>query len=201
MGHSYTPEQAKFIRENVKGRTSMELTQLVNDHFGLNLRVSQIRAYMKNNGLKNGINTRYKKGNTPFNKGKRGITTGGISTQFKKGQKSINYKPIGTERIDDGGYILIKVSDDGPWHKRWRPKHQVVWEEKYGPVPKGHCLIFLDSNKQNISLENLQLITRVQLGHLNQNHLISINADLTKTGIIIAEIYAKMGERKKQKGD
>ncbi|MES1045312.1 HNH endonuclease [Heyndrickxia oleronia] len=199
MGHSYTPEQATFIRENVKGRTSMELTQLVNDHFGLNLGVNQIRAYMKNNGLKNGINACFKKGHTPFNKGMKGLTTGGIATQFKKGQKSFNYKPIGSERIDDEGYILIKVSDDGPWHKRWRPKHKVLWEEKYGPVPKGHCLIFLDSDKQNISLENLQLITRGQLARLNQNHLISNNADLTKTGIIVAEIYGKMSERKKRK--
>jgi hypothetical protein len=198
MPHRYTKEQAAFIRENVKGRTSNELTQMVNAHFGLNLGRNQIRAYMKNNGLTNGVIRKFKSGHTPFNKGKKGLTTGGIETQFKKGQQSHNYKPVGTERIDRDGYILIKVSNEGAWHKRWRHKHKVVWEEVNGPIPRGYCLIFLDSNKQNISLGNLQLVTRKSLARLNQNNLITGNAELTRTGIIIADIYSKMGEKKRK---
>jgi hypothetical protein len=97
--------------------------------------------------------------------------------------------------VSKDGYIEIKVADP----RKWRLKHNVIWEEVNGKVPKGHCLIFLDGNKQNIALENLQLITRKQLVRLNQNHLISDNPELTKTGLIIADIHSKIGELKRAK--
>lgn len=200
MPHKYTKEQADFIKDNVKGRTSTELTQLVNKHFGLNLGPNQIRAYMKNHGLTNGINKQFKPGSIPPNKGTKGLyNVGGNKTSFKKGNKPINYKQVGTERIDRDGYTLIKATNDGPWHKRWRFKHKVLWEKENGPVPKGHVLLFADSDKSNISLDNLILISRKQLARLNQNHLIANDADLTKTGLVIADIYSKIGDRKRKK--
>jgi hypothetical protein len=45
----------------------------------------------------------------------------------------------------------------------------------------------------------LQLVTRSQLVRLNQNNLIRDNAELTKTGIIIVDIYGKIGERERRK--
>lgn len=199
MAHKYTEEQAEFIRKNVKGITSNELTKKFNEHFGLNIEARKIRAFMKNHGLTNGVNSQFKPGQTPANKGTKGLyNVGGNKTSFKKGQKAHNYKPVGTERIDRDGYVLVKVSDEGNWHQRWRLKHNVIWEKVNGPIPKGHCLLFLDGNKQNVSLDNLQLITRSQLARLNQNHLISNDAELTKTGVMIADIYGKIGERKRK---
>lgn len=194
MAHKYTKEQKDFICNNVKGRTSIELTQLVNKHFGLNLGVNQIRAYMKNHGLKNGLNMQFKPGNASFNKGKKypGQTN---KTSFKKGNKPINYRPVGSERVNVDGYIEIKVADSN----KWRLKHRVIWEEANGPIPRGHALIFADSDKLNVSLDNLILVSRSQLARLNQNHLITNDAELTKTGIILADIYSKIGERKKPK--
>ncbi|MEH7157519.1 HNH endonuclease signature motif containing protein [Neobacillus drentensis] len=200
MVHRYTSEEISFLSEHVLGRGNAELLKMFNDHFGLDLTLSQVKAAKKNHGLSSGLDGRFKPGGVPFNKGTKGqCNLGGNRTSFKKGQKPFNFKPIGTERIDQDGYILIKVSDDGPWHKRWRHKHKVVWEEVNGPIPKGHCILFLDTNKQNTKLENLQLITKKQLSRLNQKRLISDNPELTKTGLIIADIYSKIAEMKKTK--
>src|SRR5690606_36438394 len=101
------------------------------------------------------------------------------------------------ERIDRDGYVLVKVRDDGPWHKRWRHKHRVIWEEANGPIPRGYVLIFLDQNKQNVTLENLALIPRSKLSILNKKGLLYDHAEFTKTGLIMADIYKKIGERKR----
>lgn len=198
MAHKYTPEQAEFIKKNVAGRSRKELTKIFNSHFGLNLGVNQIAAYLKNHGLKNGLDGRFKPGDVPFNKGKKGISYEGCkNTQFKKGNKPHNWVPIGSERITKDGYIQVKIQE-GKFQKNWRGKHILVWEEANEPVPKGHAVIFGDGNKRNFDLNNLILVSRVQLARLNQNNLIQNDAELTRTGIIIADIHNKIGERKKQ---
>lgn len=199
MAHKFTPEQVAYIVEHVKGISNPELLEMFNHHFGLDLKLSQIKAFKNNRRLSSGLDGRFKSGHVPFNKGMKGVTQGGVETQFKKGQKPFNFKPVGSERIDRDGYTVVKISDKGDWHHRWRHKHKVIWEKVNGPIPKGHCLIFLDGNKQNVTLENLMLITRKQLARLNQNHLIFDDPDLTRTGIILADLYGKIGERKRAK--
>lgn len=194
----FTKEQKAFIKENVKGLSNQKLADLVNETFTLSITARQMKTWKRNHGLSSGL--KGSEGMDPPNKGTKGVhNVGGNRTSFKKGQVSHNYKPVGTERIDREGYTLIKVSDEGAWHERWRLKHNVIWEEENGPVPKGHCLLFLDGNKLNLALENLELITRKQLARLNQNHLLTNDAELTRTGIIVADIYSKIGERKKAK--
>jgi hypothetical protein len=200
MAKLFNGDQVAFIRTNAKCLSNQVLTDLVNLEFGLSVTRQQVKTFKHNHKISSGLTGHFEKGRNPANKGTKGIyNVGGNRTSFKKGQRPKNYKPVGTERIDRDGYLLIKAFDDGPWHKRWRHKHRVLWEDVKGPVPRGHCLIFLDGNKQNIDLENLQMITQKQLVRLNQNHLISDNAELTKTGIIVADIYCKIGARKKTK--
>jgi hypothetical protein len=191
MWHRYTEKQIEFLKENVKGRSNLELTELFNTHFELNLGINQIRAFKKNRRLSSGLDGRFKPGNVPVNKGIKG--GGWEPTQFKKGQKPHNYKPIGTERVNGEGYVDIKVADPN----KWRAKHVLVWEKENGPIPKGHVIIFGDRNRRNYGLDNLILVSRKQLALLNRNNLIQNDAELTRTGIIVADIYSKIGERKK----
>ncbi|MUG45503.1 HNH endonuclease signature motif containing protein [Paenibacillus woosongensis] len=194
----FTLEQKEFIRQNVEGRLNQELADLVNEKFGLQITARQMNTYKKNHGLVSGLDFRFPKGFTPANKGTKGLyNVGGNRTSFKPGHKPSNYKPVGYERIDRDGYTLIKVSDEGPWNKRWRHKHKVIWEEKHGPIPKGHVIIFADQNKRNIHLDNLILIKQSQLSVLNRKGLLHNDAELTKTGIIMADIYRKISERKR----
>ena len=195
--HTYPDEVKKFIAENVRGITSTELTEKVNKQFGTDYGPNHIRAYMKNHGLTNGLNTCFKKGSIPHNKGKKGICGKGCEkTWFKKGQMPINHKPIGSERIDSkDGYILIKTAEP----RTWKHKHRVIWEQHNGPVPRNHVVIFLDGDKTNLDISNLALISRSELKIMNQMGLKYDNAEATKTGVMIAKVIDTKNKRKRSK--
>lgn len=194
-GHHYTPEQVVFLETNIAGRSYAEITGLFNARFGTDLRISQITGALKNRGLCNGRDTRIKPGSMPHNKGKPG-NAGWKSTQFKAGRMPWNYKPVGAERINRDGYVEIKIADP----KTWRAKHVILWEQANGPVPKGHAVIFGDGNRSNFEPDNLILISRRELAVANKMGLIQNDAELTRAGIVIADIYLKIGERKKALG-
>lgn len=194
----FSKEQQEFIKNNVEGINNQLLADLINEKFDMSITRQQMKTWKNNHGLSSGL--KGSEGISPPNKGTKGkYGVGGNKTSFKKGQKAHNYLPIGTERIDRDGYVLIKVSDEGSWNKRWRHKHKVVWEKENGPIPRGYVLVFLDRNKQNIKLDNLQLVSQAELVRANQKGLLYEDSDLTKTGLLIAKVYNSMGERKKKR--
>lgn len=119
------------------------------------------------NGMQ-GQSSRFKKGHTTWNKGMKGLRLGGVGTQFGKGHMPHNWVPIGTEQIRDG-YLYRKVTDTRSRHD-WKLVHVMLWEAHNGPVPEGLILCFKDSNKQNIALENLELLTRAERMQRNTIH-------------------------------
>lgn len=192
MTHNYTEAQDIFIRKNSKGKKVNEITEMFNNYFGLNLKNSQIRAYKKNHKIKSGVDCKFQPGVAPPNKGTH--IGGWKPTQFKKGHKPHNYLPIGSERVNGDGYIDIKIAEPN----KWKGKHILVWEEVNGPITKGYAVIFGDRNRRNFEPSNLILVSRQQLGTLNNKKLIQHDADLTRTGVIIADIYQKMSKRKSE---
>ena len=82
--------------------------------------------------------------------------------------------------------------------KTWKPKHRIVWETANGSVPKGHTIIFADGNRLNISIDNLLMVTRAQLAIMNKRGLISNEPEATKAGILVADIFMKISERKRK---
>lgn len=70
---------------------------------------------------------------------------------------------IGSERLTTNGYLRRKVSDTGNFNRDWRKVHVIIWEETHGPVPDGFCLAFKDGNKQNVELQNLELISKKEM--------------------------------------
>ena len=120
------------------------------------------------------VEKRFTKGMASWNKGMKGICTGGVETQFKKGHRGgralENYQPIGTERITKDGYLERKINDDMPLQKRWRAVHLLNWEAVNGPLPKGYAIRFKDGNKANTQLDNLELISRADNMRRNTIH-------------------------------
>jgi len=194
----FTEEQVDFITQNVKGLSNAKLTDLVNKTFGISITVKQMKAWKKNHGLSSGL--KGSEGIAPPNKGTKGVyNVGGNRTSFKPGERPINYKPVGFERLDRDGYTLVKVSDVGTWNERWKHKHKVIWEQANGPIPKGHVVLFADQDKSNIVLDNLILVPQSRLSILNRKGLLFKDANLTRTGLIMADIYKKIGDRKRSK--
>jgi hypothetical protein len=120
---------------------------------------------------------RFPKGHLPANKGLRrpGWGPGRMKeTQFKQGERrgvAVRlYKPIGTERVSKDGYLERKVNDDLPLQRRWRAVHLLEWEAANGPLPQGHAIAFRNGDKTDISIANLECITRRELMARNTVH-------------------------------
>jgi hypothetical protein len=121
-----------------------------------------------------GIGTRFVKGQTPPNKGKP-FPTGRLpqcaANHFKKGERSgvaiKLYKTIGAERISKDGYLERKIHDGLPLQSRWRGVHRIEWEAINGPQPKGFALKCLDGIKLNTDPSNWTLVPRAILPRLN----------------------------------
>lgn len=145
--------------------------------------------------------TRFKKGLVPWNKGVKGLSLGGSETRFKPGNRSGRavevYQPIGTE-IVRGGYLARKVNDDAPFYKRWRAVHILNWEAVNGPLPQGHALVFRDGDRQNVSVENLELVTRSELMRRNSFHQYGpeIAEVIRLRGAVTRQINKKEGKSK-----
>ena len=161
-------------------RLNRSISQVYNKAGKLGLHKSQ--AYLDSpaacrlpNGNNAGRNTRFKKGDTPWNKG-LSYSAGGRSkdTRFKPGCRRGNamhlYQPIGTERVTKDGYLQRKVNDDMPLQRRWQMVHRLVWEEHNGPIPKGYAIQFLNGDRQDCRIENLALISRQHLMQQNTVH-------------------------------
>ncbi len=145
---------------------------------------------------------RFPKGNVPFNKGLRrpGWSPGRMKeTQFRKGERRgvavALYKPIGTERISKDGYLERKVNDGLPLQARWRAVHLLVWEAANGPLPKGHAVTFLNRDRRDVRLENLGLITRVELMRRNTVH--NLPAPLAATVQLLGALKRQIRKRTK----
>lgn len=137
--------------------------------------------------------TRFKKGQIPWNKC---IKTGLKPVNgFKKGNRPWHTRELYSERLDKDGYTIIKIAEPNKWMR----KHRWVWEQKYGEISKGSVIIFADGNKENLNLDNLICVTRNELKILNQCRLMSSVPELTKTGLNIAKIKAKLYELRKEK--
>lgn len=191
--HRYTQEERRFLYDTVPGHSYAEIMTLFNATFEEPITVNQVKAFIKNNHLNTGRTGQFQKGNIPFNKGKHGSQYGYPPTQFKRGQTPINHKPVGSRRIDVDGYTLVKVAEPN----KWRGLHSVMWEEAYGSIPKGHVVIFGDGDKRNITLDNLLLVSRAELAVINRNGLLGASVELTKTGVLVADLLIKMRSKYK----
>lgn len=125
-------------------------------------------------GTSTGASGRFMPGQTAWNKGMKGLDIGGKATRFKPGHRggraAEKYKPIGTERVSQDGYLERKINDDMPLQRRWRAVHLLVWEGAHGPLPRGHAITFKDGDKRNLALDNLTLISRADLMRRNTLH-------------------------------
>lgn len=107
----------------------------------------------------------FKKGNIPWNKGKKGFRPS-KDTEFKAGEhhtgKNHPSWKGGVQKFkDDCAYVWTGNN------KRVR-RPRAIYEKHYGPIPKGYVVIHLDGNKDNDSPKNLKAISRAE--NMNRNN-------------------------------
>lgn len=190
----YTEKQIEYLRIQYAGRSLAQLTELFNRRFGENKSVRQIRAAVHNRGFTSGRTGRFPKGHKPWNAGTKGLT-GRNRTTFKLGNVPPNRKPLGTERISKDGYIEIKVAERNPYTgfpTRYKCKHVHIWEQKHGPVPKGHTVIFRDGNSLNCEYGNLLCVSRAELLLLNRHGYKDAPAEVKASILAMVRLKAKV---------
>ena len=190
--HNWTDEQYQFLKENIKGTPRKELHKMFNEHFNLNLKFTQIDGAITRKKLNNGRVGKFRKGFVPWNKGMKGWQPGGRSsvTQFKKGQPPINWRPVGSERLDKDGYTVVKVAEPN----EWMLKHRKIWQDAGREIPGGHALLFIDGDKTNITLDNLMLVSRAHLAVGNKAKLFHEDRALNES--VLKYIDLKIAVRK-----
>lgn len=171
MSHRYTKEEEIFLENNVKGITLKELTKKFNEKFDLNVSESSIMHKKHKLRLFSGVN----------------------GSQFKKGCIPHNRRPIGSERIYKSGYVKIKVAEN-----KWVFKHNYIYEQVHGKIPKGYTIIFADKDKSNFNIDNLILVSNQEAILMKTRKRISNEKELTKTNLLITKILCKTNDLKKR---
>ncbi|MBO7733105.1 MAG: HNH endonuclease [Methanobrevibacter sp.] len=151
MSKIYSKKQIDFLKKNFNNNSIRTLTLLFNKNFKQKRTEPNIAYACKCFCGKKG---RY----TQERVEKMKISAMGNKNRWKK------TKPIGSERLDKDGYILVKVG----FPRIEKRKQFVVWEKYNKPTDKKNdCIIFLDGNKQNCDIKNLFLMKRKYMGTLN----------------------------------
>ena len=186
---NYTPEQHQFLIENRSKYTIKALTKEFNRVYNTNRTVTGIHTYCKAHNILSGADTRFKIGHTPHTKGKHPSEwiskekyQNWLNTLYKTGSSPTNHKELFTERISEyDGYWWIKIGEPNQWIQ----KHRYIYEQHYNIKlkPKDR-VIFLDGNKNNFDINNLQLVTEETVLFLNNKKLYSENPNITKIGIL-----------------
>lgn len=191
----YTKEhELFFIKHEVTPRK--KLTKLFNKKFNAEQNVRNIAQKCRKMGLTCPNDGCFKKGSIPSNKGKKGFM-GANKTSFAKGNIPPNVKKTGTisYRKDKSGrhYAYMKLSEPN----KWKILHVYIWEQKYGEIPKGHCIIFKDKDTLNTNINNLMLVSRAELARLNQKYAY-IDKSLKDTALQIIKINEEIRKKGKK---
>ena len=186
----YSKKELAWIEKN-KTLSRKELTQKFNKLFNRNISIDNIKGLCTRKGWKTGRTGMFAKGKESWNKGKKGLYTGGDKGWFKKGHTPHNHLPVGSKRYDSKDhYEYIKIADPN----QWRQSHYLIWEEYHGKVKEGCLLRFIDGDKTNITIENIEMISKCENVRLNQMDYANTPDELKPTVKLIAKVQAKAGE-------
>ena len=179
----YTPEMDAFIREHYL-LVASELADKFNAEFGTAITPRQAGDARKTRGLVTGRTGQFYSGQP---KVKGSGAKGPNKTSFKKGRMPHNSANVGGEVIDKDGYIRVKVANPDNWSYR----HIINWEAVNGKMPEDHVTWFIDQDKSNCSIDNLEVIPRSEQVRRNKLQLTSQPKELQNTVKLVAKLLDK----------
>jgi len=175
--HDYTSEQLEYIRAMHGKYDRKTIYEMFCKHFGINdLGFMAFRSYMANT-----LHLR-------------------LDNRFKFNAKGFEQKrlPVGSVR-KQGGMWFIKVNDivgkrgsHDAEKQNWQEYCRYVWEQHHGKIPDGYSIVFLDGNRDNCSIENLDCVDKRTFCFMQVNHLFCDDAQLTKTGVLAGKVMREV---------
>ena len=183
--HKWTESEKEYVAKhypdvrtgNIANELGLTLAQVYSMARRLELKKSQAFLDSEESGRLRGEHgqcTRFKPGQVSWNKGKNYVAGGrSQETRFKKGNKPLNWKPVGSYRVNGDGYLDLKVNDlPGHNNVRWHSVHRLIWIEANGAIPENHMIIFKPGMRTNvleeITLNTFECISRTENALRNQ---------------------------------
>lgn len=192
----FTEEEIKWLSKNRKGKTMHESVEDFNKTFHTKCTEAQIKNICRRYHIRSGLTGFFKKGNVPYNKGRKGVIIPGTEKGwFQKGHRPHNTQDVGKEIITFDGYIKIKVAQPDVWEF----KHRYIWEKNYGPLKPDELVLFLDGNKLNCRLDNLVLSSKTELAVFNHKKRIQFgDKELNLKGIELTRLEKSLHDLSKK---
>ncbi len=182
---NWSEEEVAVLVEHYPHRSTKEVAELLNKtvkqcYCKANLlRLFKTPAYLEtasSGRIRNSnIGTQFPKGNTPWNKGMKGLKIGGEQTQFKKGTIPPNHRPVGSTRIDEEGYTYIKIAEP----RKWVLLHRHIFEQEYGKINRNEVIVFRDKNRTNFEINNLEKISMSE--NMERNRITKYPIEIQET--------------------
>jgi len=195
----WKPHEKELLKQHYADSTIHELMQMLNktassiysqaylNNLKKSVEYEEKRRIQDIENIRKNTKKRFQKGQTPWNKGIKGSIPNNV-TSFKKGNLPHNTRNEGETRLDKEGYLLVKIA-----HKKWIRKHRLIWEQAHGEIPKGYVLRIKDGNKENYSLDNMELITFADNMRLNTIH--RFPTELKQTIKLLKKLKKKINEK------
>lgn len=157
MNGVYTEQEKEWLRNNAPLHSYGELAVMLLQFSGRKVRAETLCEYCRTKlGIGKAENFGFKPGNHPT-----------------------NVAELGTEVVQKGRSVLVKVKNTGDRKQDWIPKTRLV----YGEVPKGHIIVFLDGDSTNVVLGNMACVPLKVHARMAKNRWFFKEPELTKAAI------------------
>lgn len=163
----FNNQEKKYILNNIKNKSTLDFVNEFNKKFNRKITYEQMNNYKRHHQIKSELGAGFYKGHIPTNRSK-----------------------IGMEVTRWDGITYVKIENPSVYEQ----KHRYLYKKYKGEIPKNSVVIFADGDKTNFDLDNLLLITKGENYVMSTQKLMFNNAELTKTGQIIAKLKLKMKE-------
>jgi hypothetical protein len=212
MKKSWTNSEIEILRVLYPDYTAREITEVLNRPISsiyniarqMNLKKSEefnrsVYSGRLTRATHNFAATQFKKGQRPFNKGKKleeFMTQKGIESisksWFAQGHLPHNTLSDGEIRVrkdkNNHVYKFIRVSLGV-----WKALHVYNWEKENGPVPEGFIVVFKTSDRMNCDVSNMEIITRRE--HMLRNSITRYPEELRSTMKILKKLTRTINDK------
>lgn len=140
----WTDEITEFVKSVCPLRehginSRRELAEAINKRFGRDFTDKAVCSHCYENGIQLGLCC--------------------SNSDVPRGEKHWRHRPVGSFQ-EKKGYIRIKVAEPNKWMQYQR----YIWEQNHpGQSAEGKTVIFMDGNKRNFDISNLECVERGEL--------------------------------------
>lgn len=199
-GRAWTAEEMEVIKNEFPFHATSYIAEKLNRtcsavsgqarDMGIKKDKSYINPSYIKKGEQRGLQSQFKKGNVPANKGVKmseEVYQRVSKSFFKKGNKPANYKGDGYEYVNIQGYVIIIHEGKQVF------KNRLLWEQNYGAIPNDMVVSFKDGNKQNVFIENLELRTMQE--NMAKNTIARFPEELRSAIKLLSKLKKKIDEK------